>query len=320
LPDNPVSQLSMPSATLELIAGTTTSTAINGYWITNMNRILLRLALTLSLILAATGCATNTSTSPVYDPYESFNRKVYAFNTELDKGLLEPTARTYRFLLADPIEDGIGNVFSNFRDVTVFVNAVLQGKFKQAASDAGRFVVNSTIGVAGIFDVGTRIGLPKHTDTFGQTLGVWGVGEGPFLMLPFLGPANGRAATGIVVDGATTYLPNYLTDDTDLLMGGRVLDIVSTRARLLSAGRLLDTAALDPYQLLRDIWVKRHREATFEGKREVSLGEEEEFDEFEDFEDEDLDEDLDSDEPEESSSEDDGVEPVETLEDASTGS
>ncbi len=248
-----------------------------------MTRILLHLALSLSIVLTSSGCATNTSTSPVYDPYESINRKIYAFNDGLDVGLLEPAARTYRFLVADPIEDGISNVFSNFDDVTVFVNAVLQGKIKQAASDAGRFLVNSTIGIAGIFDVGSRIGLPKHNDSFGQTLGVWGVGEGPFLMLPFLGPANGRAATGRVVDGATSYLPNYLTDEPRVLNSTRALGIVETRARFLSAGKLLDDA-FDPYQLLRDVWVKNHRNATWEDKREVSLGEE--FDEFEEFDDE----------------------------------
>ena len=271
-----------------------------------MTRILLLLALAISIVLTS-GCATNTSTSPVYDPYESTNRKIHTFNTELDKGLLEPAARTYRFLVADPIEDGVSNVFNNIDDVTVFVNAVLQGKLKQAASDAGRFLVNSTIGIAGIFDVGSRIGLPKHNDSFGQTLGVWGVGEGPFLMLPFLGPANGRAAVGRVVDGSTSYLPPYLTDEARVLNTTRGIGIIDTRARLLSAGRLLDDA-LDPYQLLRDIWVKSHREATFEGKREVSLGED--FDEFEEFDDEDedledeLDEEEDDEELEDSSTDD----------------
>jgi phospholipid-binding lipoprotein MlaA len=243
-----------------------------------MYRILLLLA------LALTGCATNTSTGPVYDPYESTNRKIYAFNDGVDKIILKPVARGYRFLLPDPLELGIGNVFSNLGEVTVIVNGLLQGKVKQATSDTGRFIVNSTVGVAGLFDVGTRIGLPKHRDTFGQTLGVWGVGEGPFLMLPFLGPSNGRATVGRVVDGTTTYLPPYLTDDSRVLNGTRVLEIISIRARLLSAGRLLDDA-LDPYLLLRDVWIKQHRDATFEGTRPVSLGDDDEFDEFDEFDD-----------------------------------
>ncbi len=307
LPDKADSQLSKPSATLS----TTISdlqryklwTAKIGYWKIIMTRILLLLSLVISIV-STSGCATNSSTSPVYDPYESTNRKIYAFNTELDRGLLEPAARTYRFFVADPIEDGVSNVFNNIDDVTVFVNAVLQGKFKQAASDAGRFLVNSTIGIAGIFDIGTRIGLPKHNDSFGQTLGVWGVGEGPFIMLPFLGPANGRAAVGRVVDGATSYLPPYLTDEPRVLNTTRGIGIIDTRARFLSAGRLLDDA-LDPYLLLRDIWVKSHREATFEGKREVSLGED--FDEFEDFDDEDDeldDEELDDEDEDEESTTD----------------
>ncbi len=244
-------------------------------WNKTMYRILLLLVLVLS------GCATNTSTGPVYDPYESANRKIYAFNNTVDKAILKPVARGYRFLLPDPVELGIGNFFSNLGEVTVIVNGLLQGKVKQATSDTGRFLVNSTVGVAGLFDVGTRIGLPKHRDTFGQTLGVWGVGEGPFLMLPFLGPANGRSTVGRVADGATTYLPPYLTDDNGVVIGARVVEIISIRARLLSAGRLLDQAALDPYLLLRDIWIKQHREATFEGRREVSLGDD--FDEFDEF-------------------------------------
>lgn len=244
----------------------------------------------LLLVFALTGCATNTSTGPVYDPYESTNRKIYAFNNSVDKAILEPVARGYRFVLPDPVELGIGNFFSNLGEVTVIVNGLLQGKVKQATSDTGRFLVNSTVGVAGLFDVGTRIGLPKHSDTFGQTLGVWGIGEGPFLMLPFLGPANGRATVGRVVDGTTSYLPNYLTDDNNVLIGARVLEIISLRARLLSAGRLLDETALDPYLLLRDIWIRQHREATFEGKREVSLGDDlDEFDEFEEFDEDELD-------------------------------
>ena len=218
------------------------------------------------------GCASNPPTGPVHDPYEGANRKVHAFNTALDEAVLKPVAKGYRFVLPDAVEDGIGNFFSNLAEPGVVINDLLQGKFVQAASDTGRFVVNSTLGVAGLIDVGSRIGLPKHRESLGQTLGVWGVGEGPFVMLPLLGPNNARSTGGFAVESFTTSVPPYLTDEVAVLVGLRAIDLVSTRARLLSAGNLLDSAALDPYLLLRDFWVRQHRELTWDGEREVAIG------------------------------------------------
>jgi len=207
------------------------------------------------VILSA--CATTKPNAPVYDPLENVNRGIYKFNTKLDDWVLRPLARGYRKVTPNPVEVGVGNFFNNLGDITVFVNDVLQGKFVQAASDGGRFLLNSTVGVLGIFDVATRIGLPKHNESFGQTFGVWGFSEGPYLMLPFFGPANVRSAVGRIPKYYTTY-PRYVEDDLPRI-GLQVVEVVSDRAQLLAAGNLLNQASFDPYAFLRDFWVKQHR-------------------------------------------------------------
>jgi len=164
------------------------------------------------LLLIATGCATNPPNGPVYDPWEKTNRKIFKFNTHLDNYLLKPVARAYRKVLPDPVENGVSNFFSNLDDVNVLANDILQGKPEKAGNAATRFAINSVFGVFGLFDVSTRAGLPKHYENFGQTLGVWGVGEGPYVVLPLFGPNNLRSTTGLVVEQQTTYLPPYLTD------------------------------------------------------------------------------------------------------------
>lgn len=223
------------------------------------------------LALYLTGCASNPPTGPVYDPFENVNRKIYSFNDAVDKAVLKPVARGYRFILPDFVEVGINNFFSNLDDINVIANGLLQGKFKQAGSDTGRFLYNTTAGLLGFIDVSTRAGMVKHNESFGQTLGVWGIGEGPYLMLPFLGPANGRSTTGLVVETFTTNVDPYITDNSDALIGLTALELVALRARLLSASQFLDNA-LDPYQTLRDFWVQQHRTATWEGTREVRIG------------------------------------------------
>ncbi len=232
-----------------------------------------RLILLLGLSLTLAGCASNPPTGPAYDPYENVNRSIYRFNTALDNAVLKPVAKAYRFVLPDFVEVGIGNFFSNLDDVNVIANDLLQGKFRQAGSDTGRFLYNSTAGLLGFIDFSTRAGMVKHNESFGQTLGVWGVGEGPFLMLPLLGPNNARSSAGIVVENLTTDVPNLTIDDAGTRLGLTAVEVIALRARLLSAGNLLDSAALDPYLLLRDFWIQQHRRATWDGKRAVGIGE-----------------------------------------------
>ena len=138
-----------------------------------------------------------------HDPLEGFNRAMYTFNDKLDKYVLKPVAKGYHAVAPTPVRRSVANFFSNLHDPAVMLNNLLQGKPGQAASDLGRFMVNSTIGIFGLFDVSSKFGLPKHDEDFGQTLAVWGVGDGPYLVLPFFGPSNMRDAPALVVDWET---------------------------------------------------------------------------------------------------------------------
>jgi phospholipid-binding lipoprotein MlaA len=157
----------------------------------------------------------------------------------------------------------VSNFFSNIGDVIVALNNLLQGKFSQAVSDVGRIAVNTTAGLLGVIDVATEIGLEKHNEDFGQTLGYWGIGDGPYLVLPLLGPSNLRDALGLIVDFNTdliTYVDPSRT--RNILWGTR---FVNRRSELLDTSKILDTAALDPYDFLRDAYLQRRRNLVFDG-------------------------------------------------------
>ena len=136
------------------------------------------------------------------DPWEGFNRSVFEFNEVLDRNVAKPLAQGYQYITPKPVDDSVTNFFSNLEDVLVIVNDVLQLKFGQALSDTGRVLINTTVGFFGLFDVASKIGLEKHNEDFGQTLGYWGVGSGPYLVLPVLGPSTLRDAFGT---GAGSY-------------------------------------------------------------------------------------------------------------------
>lgn len=218
----------------------------------------LLLALLLPLFLLG-GCAT---TNP-RDPLEPMNRAIYSFNDGVDNVIFKPLAEGYRAVLPSFVRTGISNFFSNINDVLVALNNLLQGKIVNALSDLGRIVVNSTVGVAGLFDVASPLGMEKHNEDFGQTLGAWGVGDGPYLVLPFLGPSNLRDALGRVVDAKADPL-GYLHSVRlrNSLWGTR---LVSQRAELLDTSKILETAALDPYEFLRDAYLQRRRNLIFDG-------------------------------------------------------
>lgn len=159
------------------------------------------------------GCATSADHNPA-DPYESFNRRMYAFNDGLDRAVLEPAAKGYRAVTNPPIREGVGNFFSNLREPVTAANQLLQGKPADAGAAAGRFVINSTIGVVGVFDTASAMGIQRKTEDFGQTLGVWGVKPGPYLVLPLIGSTNPRDLFGMVGDAAMDPL-NYAQFDGD---------------------------------------------------------------------------------------------------------
>lgn len=215
---------------------------------------------TLSLTVLG-GCAT---TGNPRDPLEPLNRAVYTFNDGFDALLVKPAAEFYRFIVPEFARTGVSNFFSNINDVIVAVNGLLQGKVTQAGSDVGRLLVNTTVGVLGLFDVATGMGLEKHNEDFGQTLGYWGIGDGPYLVLPFLGPSNVRDTFGWVGD-IYTWPISYIEDDRTryILTGFR---FVTWRADLLEASRILETAALDPYEFVRDAYIQRRRNLIYDGK------------------------------------------------------
>lgn len=212
------------------------------------------------LTLALTGCATNGDPR---DPLEPINRGVYQFNDVLDKALTKPIAQGYRAVLPSPVRTGVSNFFSNIDDALVTANNLLQFKFHTAASDFARLLTNSTLGIGGIFDVATGFGLEKHNEDFGQTLGYWGIGDGPFLMVPLLGPSNVRDSIGSAVQ---LYVdPIRFIDNVKVRNSLAGLRFVNARANLLDAEKVLDEAALDPYTFLRDAYIQQRRSLIYDG-------------------------------------------------------
>ena len=215
------------------------------------------------------GCA---STNDPRDPLEPINRGVYQFNEGVDTMFLKPVAEVYQAIIPPVARTGVSNVFANINDVVVALNNLLQGKVTEALSDVGRVLINTTAGLFGLFDVATPVGLEKHDEDFGQTLGYWGLGDGPYLVLPLLGPSNLRDTAGRVVDYNTdpvTYIEP--TRDRNQVQG---LRLVSRRAELLSASRLLSVAALDEYEFVREAYLQRRRNLIYDGNppREKEVG------------------------------------------------
>lgn len=222
----------------------------------------------MACVFALTACASIQQTERVaqIDPFERVNRAVFSFNETADQYVIKPIAEGYQFILPEFVRTGVTNFFSNINDVLIAANNLLQGKPGNAASDIGRFFVNSTIGVLGLFDVATDMGLDKNREDFGQTLGVWGIGDGPYVVLPFFGPSNVRDTVGFVVDVETDFMinTNKLNSDEKIAING--LRIINRRADLLDAGQLLEDAAFDKYSFLRDGYLQRRRSQIYDGE------------------------------------------------------
>ncbi|WP_375548524.1 VacJ family lipoprotein [Oceanicaulis alexandrii] len=211
-----------------------------------------------AVLLAAfslTACASREMAQETGDPFEPANRAVFAVNQTLDDAVVGPSARVYDTVTPDPVQTGVRNFMSNLNQPVVFANALLQGDVHAAGDTVGRFVMNTTIGVAGVFDVATREGVPQHRRDFGQTLAVWGVGDGPYLVLPLIGPSNFRDATGRFVDRYPHPL-NWSEEESGeaWAWGLRGLNGVQTRADLDGAIDSLNRTAIDPYVQARSAW------------------------------------------------------------------
>jgi phospholipid-binding lipoprotein MlaA len=218
----------------------------------------------LSVTLLVLGCASNPNQVPdPRDPLEPYNRLVYRFNLTLDTFLMQPVAKGYRAVTPEPVDRGITNFFDNIADVTSMANNILQFKMSRAGSDLGRLFINSTVGALGFIDVATNVGLPSYKEDFGQTLGYWGIAPGPYVVLPLLGPSSVRDSIGLAGDVVTDPLINVREDE--IHWGLVSLRVVDRRADLLTAGEILDDAAIDPYTFLRDAYLQRRISLVFDG-------------------------------------------------------
>lgn len=216
---------------------------------------------------AGAGCATGPeSERDPRDPFEPVNRKIYAFNDTLDRYALRPTAVAYRDHVPSPIRSGVGNFLDNLSYPTVIVGSALQGKFGDAFADTGRFLINTTIGIGGIFDPASLVGLEANNEDFGQTLGVWGVGPGPYMVLPALGSSTVRDTGGMVADGYID--PTYSEIPTPARYGVYLIRAVDTRVGLLEADQFLEDE-YDPYVSLREAYLQQRRHAVYDGNPPV---------------------------------------------------
>ena len=216
------------------------------------------LALVLAVLVG--GCATSGNQR---DPIEGFNRTMFAFNEGLDTVLIKPVAQGYDTVLPTPVRTGITNFFGNLADLFIGANNLLQGKPDQALSDLGRVAINSTIGILGLFDVATEVGLEKHEEDFGQTFGRWGIGDGAYVVLPVFGPRSVRDTAGLVLDMAVDPVANI--DHVPSRNTLAALRLIDTRADLLPADKVIAEAALDKYSYVRDGYLQRRRNLIHDG-------------------------------------------------------
>lgn len=225
-----------------------------------MMRLVVRLCL-LVVVCALTGCATSASRNP-QDPFENYNRAMFGFNDKLDENVLKPTAKAYQTVTPSFVQAGVGNFFGNIGDVWTSVNNFLQGKTDDGISDAMRVLMNSTFGVVGLFDIASKAGLPKHKEDFGQTMGRWGVPSGPYVVLPLLGPSTLRDTAMLPVDFEADLWSHKMP--ARWRNAGVVLRVIDQRAALLDATDLLEAAALDRYEFIRDGYLQRRENSVLD--------------------------------------------------------
>ena len=213
-----------------------------------------------------------TMTSNVYssedDPLEQMNRAIFNFNEVIDDSILEPIAKGYQTVTPDPVEDSISNFFNNLGEISTIINSALQLKIDKTLSSSGRLIINSTIGVFGLFDVASTIGIERHKEDFGQTLGFYCIPSGPYLVLPFFGPSSFRDAPGFYADTAIdkSISPVYTELHHEERQMVQATNVIDTRANLLKASKILDTAAKDKYIFLRESYLQRRAKMITDGK------------------------------------------------------
>ena len=243
-----------------------------GHFISNAKSILL------ILFLATSGCATTNNLSSDFnpeDPYEKSNRKVFEFNNKIDKLFLRPVTDFYDKATPEFAQTSITNFFANLDDIRISINNLLQGNVVESMSDITRFFINSVFGLAGFFDGASEMGLEKHSEDFGQTLGKWGAKPGPYLMLPFLGPSTTRDAFTFV--GDTALAPALSLDDNRARLGLISLDLINTYSAFTG---IADIESKDQYAFLRDAYLERRKYEVNDGLSEEELFQDEDFEDF----------------------------------------
>jgi phospholipid-binding lipoprotein MlaA len=198
------------------------------------------------------------------DPYESFNRSMFAVNEVIDKYAAKPVAQVYDNVAPLPVKASVGNFFGNVGDLWIGVNSAMQGKLGDAGVDIGRLLINSTVGIFGLFDVASELGLERHDEDFGQTLAVWGVGGGGYLFWPIIGPRNVRDTAGWGVDSFVD--PVWQVTDVPVRNSLATVRFVDVRASLLPADKVVEEGALDKYAYIRDAYLQRRRNQIFDGR------------------------------------------------------
>ena len=220
-----------------------------------------------ALLVALGGCSTIQAArggpGQRLDPWENWNRKVFAFNEGLDQKVLKPVATAYTEIVPQPVRRGVGNFFGNAADAWSAVNNVLQGKPEPAFQDVVRVTTNTVFGFFGLLDVASELGLDHHYEDFGQTLGRWGFGAGAYVVWPLLGPSTVRDSAALPLDRAAS--PALVINDGSWQAGITALQIINTRASLLGASRVIDDISLDKYTFVRDAYLQRRRSLVFDG-------------------------------------------------------
>lgn len=218
------------------------------------------------VVLAAgvSGSVVAEEYSNPQDPWEGYNRGMFAVNEALDTVIVKPVAMAYEFIIPEPIRILVTNVFSNFSDVMIGINDLLQGRGEQAVNDFGRVLINTTLGFGGLFDVAGNAGWYKNANDFGVTFGRWGVPPGPYFVLPVLGPSNIRDTVGWAADIAANPLSIVVTDPTAYYTAWGV-NFINTRANLLPAEKIIEEAATDKYSYLRDAFMQNRLNLIHDG-------------------------------------------------------
>ncbi|PIQ52854.1 MAG: ABC transporter [Comamonadaceae bacterium CG12_big_fil_rev_8_21_14_0_65_59_15] len=222
----------------------------------------IRYASASAVVLLCTACATGPNANSK-DPMEPLNRGVYQFNDAVDRALVKPVATVYRDVLPSPVRTGVTNFFANLQDVWSAVNNALQLKPVETVESFMRFGVNTVFGFAGVLDIASEMRIARHTEDFGQTLGYWGVGAGPYVVLPLLGPSTLRDTAALPVDAQGNVVSQ--ASDVPTRNSATAVNLLNRRSRLLDATKMLDQVALDPYTFTRDAFLQRRRSAVYDG-------------------------------------------------------